>query len=129
MGFLKVDEIFSYTTPDRLLAYYTATYENLMNVILDACTEMKRKETGLEGEEHRVVQTCTILDMKDVSLSMASKVYCWQLRLIASSSLPRIWLRTTILRYSGSKDWLIQYVFNQYSFSVYGSVADCERVD
>ena len=72
VGFLNIDEIFKFTTEDRLLKYYACSYETLLTTIFDACTEMRRKNTG---EDVRVSQTLTILDLKDVKLGSASKAY------------------------------------------------------
>jgi hypothetical protein len=48
------------------------SYETLLTTIFDSCTEQKKRETG-DGE--RVIQTCTILDLKDIKLSSASAAY------------------------------------------------------
>ena len=44
----------------------------MLTTIFDACTEHRRKMTG---EDVRVSQTITILDLKDVKLGSASKAY------------------------------------------------------
>lgn len=72
LGFTSPEEIWKVTTPDRLLVYYTVLYEELLDSIFKACTEQRRKETGNEG---RVTQTCTILDLKDIKLTQASAAY------------------------------------------------------
>lgn len=72
VGYLNVDEIFKSTTPERLLDYYALSYETLLTRIFDACTEFHRKNTG---EDKRISQTLTILDMKNVKLGSASKAY------------------------------------------------------
>jgi len=60
------------TKEDRLLSYYAMSYETLLTKIFDACTEQKKKETGEDG---RVMQTCTILDLKDIKIMNASSAY------------------------------------------------------
>ena len=72
LGFANPDEIFKFTTADRLLTYYMMLYETLLTTIFDSCTEQKRRETG---DGTRVVQTCTILDLTDVSLGNAGAAY------------------------------------------------------
>ena len=72
MGFTIAEEIFKMTTDVRLLSYYAMSYETLLTTIFDACTEQKKRETG---DEARVMQTCTILDLKDIKLSNASSAY------------------------------------------------------
>ena len=72
VGFLNPDEVFKFTSEDRLLKYYQSSYENLLSNIFDACTEFRKKSTGEDG---RVAQTLTILDLKDVKLGNASKAY------------------------------------------------------
>lgn len=44
----------------------------MLTNIFDACTEFRKKSTGEDG---RVAQTLTILDLKDVKLGNASKAY------------------------------------------------------
>lgn len=56
-----------------MLKYYALSYETLLTKIFDACTEFRRK--SVEGFDGRIQQTCTILDLKDVSLGSASKAY------------------------------------------------------
>lgn len=46
VGFLNVDEVFKFTTEERLLKYYALSYETLLTKIFDACTEFRRKSTG-----------------------------------------------------------------------------------
>ena len=72
VGFLNPDKVFKFTTEDRLLHYYALSYETLITKIFDACTQFRKKSTG---EDKRVAQTCTILDLKDVKLGSASKAY------------------------------------------------------
>ena len=50
-------------------------YENLLDVIFTACTKAKAQTLGDNDDGMRVCQTCTILDLKDVSLSQASSAY------------------------------------------------------
>lgn len=73
MGLLKVDDMWKITSEERMLQYYTLSYEYLLKVIFPACTELKRKALGPDAPP--VDQTLTILDMKDVSLGSASKTY------------------------------------------------------
>ncbi len=47
-------------------------YETLLNDIFRACTEQKKRETG---DGTRVMQTCTILDLKDIKLMNVSASY------------------------------------------------------
>ena len=48
------------------------SYETLITKIFDACTKQKEIETG---DSTRVMQTCTILDLKDIKLSNAGSAY------------------------------------------------------
>jgi len=48
------------------------SYETLLSTIFDACTRQKKLETG---EGTRVMQTCTILDLKGIKLSKAGDAY------------------------------------------------------
>ena len=48
------------------------SYEKLLTTIFDACTEQKLRETG---DSTRVMQSCTILDLKDIKLSNVSSAY------------------------------------------------------
>lgn len=72
LGFANVEEIWKFTTAERLLNYYGMLYETLLSKIFEACTEQKKRETG---DGTRVMQTCTILDLKDIKLSNASAAY------------------------------------------------------
>lgn len=72
IGLTNIEEIWKITTPDRLLNYYAMLYECLLSKIFDACTEQRKRETG---NPDRVMQTCTILDMKDIKLGNASASY------------------------------------------------------
>lgn len=38
VGFLNVDQVFKFTTEERLLKYYALSYETLLTKIFDACT-------------------------------------------------------------------------------------------
>lgn len=69
---MNIEEIFKITTEGRLLTYSTMSYEKLLSKIFDACSEQKQKETGQNG---RVMQTCTILDLKNIKISSASSAY------------------------------------------------------
>jgi hypothetical protein len=73
VGLLKIDNMWKITTEERMLQYYTLSYEYLLKHIFPACTEAKRKALGPDAAP--VDQTLTILDMKDVSLGSASKTY------------------------------------------------------
>lgn len=66
------EEVLKITTDSRLLNYYAMSYESLLGNIFDACTEQKRRETG---DGSKVMQTCTILDLKDIKLGNASSAY------------------------------------------------------
>lgn len=68
----NIEEIWKITTPDRLLNYYAMLYEALLGKIFDGCTEQRKRETG---NPDKVMQTCTILDMKDIKLGNASAAY------------------------------------------------------
>lgn len=72
IGLTNIEEIWKITTPDRLLNYYAMLYECLLSKIFDACTEQRKRETG---NPDKVMQTCTILDMKDIKLGNASASY------------------------------------------------------
>jgi hypothetical protein len=72
IGFIDITEVYKFTNEERLLKYNALSYETLITKIFDACTEFRRKSTGEPG---RIQQTCTILDLKDVSLTSASKAY------------------------------------------------------
>lgn len=48
------------------------SYEIMIDKIFEACTEQKKRETGDGG---RVMQNCTILDLKDIKLGNASAAY------------------------------------------------------
>jgi hypothetical protein len=54
------------------LRYYAASYETLLTTIFDSCTEFHKKSTG---EDKRICQSMTILDLSGVSLGDASKTY------------------------------------------------------
>lgn len=69
---VNIEEIWKVTTPDRLLAYYTTLYEELLSSIFPACTRQRQKETGTQ---ETVTQTCSILDLKDIKLTQASSAY------------------------------------------------------
>ena len=73
VGLLKIDNMWKITTEERMLQYYTLSYEYLLKHIFPACTAAKRKALGPDASP--VDQTLTILDMKDVSLGSASKTY------------------------------------------------------
>lgn len=64
IGKLKIDEVFKATSEERLLRYYIQSYELLIHNLLPACTLAKGQV---------VDQTCTILDLKDGGMSMATK--------------------------------------------------------
>lgn len=55
-----------------MLQYYAVLYETLLTTIFDGCTKAKIKAGG---EDNRVTQTITILDLKHVKLGSASKAY------------------------------------------------------
>lgn len=66
LGGLDVKQLFAVTNTDRLLKNHVYEYEKLVKYRLAACSE----KTGLHIE-----QSCTILDLKNVSLSSFSSVY------------------------------------------------------
>lgn len=72
MGKTHLEDIFKLTNEQTLLQYYAMSYETLLSTILEACTKQKHLETG---DPSRVLQTCTILDLKDIKLSNASSAY------------------------------------------------------
>lgn len=55
-----------------MLNYYALLYETLLTTIFDGCTQYQQMKTGETG---RVMQTVTILDLKNVKLGNASKAY------------------------------------------------------
>lgn len=66
VGLLNVTKLFETTTEARLVKYYVQSYEFLINNIFPACSAASGRP---------VEQTFTILDLEDVSLGMATKVY------------------------------------------------------
>ncbi len=55
-----------------MLQYYTLSYETLLKKIFPACTAFKNT---MNNDGVAVTQTLTILDLKDVSLTSAPKVF------------------------------------------------------
>lgn len=55
-----------------MLQYYSVLYETLLTTIFDGCTKAKIQATG---ENDKVTQTITILDLKHVKLGSAGKAY------------------------------------------------------
>lgn len=96
VGKLDIEELWKHTNTERMLTYYTLSYETLLQKIFPACTAFKVASGKDDGV--KVTQTLTILDLKDVSLGSASKVLTAQsCRHIASSSqLPRLPKTTTL---------------------------------
>jgi len=64
LGKLKLNEVFKLTTQERLIKYYTQSYERLINHIFPSCTA---------AAGHPCNQSVTILDLKGASMSLASK--------------------------------------------------------
>lgn len=66
------EEVLKITSDHRLLSYYAMSYERLLTTIFDACTQQKKRQTG---DDSPVMQTCTILDLKNIKLSNTSSAY------------------------------------------------------
>jgi len=64
VGLLKIQNLFKVTSQERLVRYYTQSYERLLHEIFPACS----KAAGVP-----IAQTVTILDLKGGSMSMMSK--------------------------------------------------------
>jgi len=63
IGKLKIDNLFQVTTEERMMRYYIQSYEFLINKIFPSCSAVAGKP---------IEQTCTILDLDGVGLSMAT---------------------------------------------------------
>ncbi|KAJ3127643.1 cytosolic factor, phosphatidylinositol/phosphatidylcholine transfer protein [Nowakowskiella sp. JEL0407] len=66
MGIMNLDQIFAVSNLDRFLIQHVVEYEKLLNYRLVACS----KAAGFHIE-----QSCTIIDMKGVTLSNFSRVF------------------------------------------------------
>ena len=68
----QIDQVMKLTNESTLLNYYSMSYEVLLTKIFDACSQQRQKETE---DPTRVMQTCNILDLKDVKLRKAPEAY------------------------------------------------------